>query len=59
MDKDLIKMRDAFRDIANVMDELLELEVRAADGEDVEKESESVAGRLLIKMMQVESMSNK
>jgi len=59
MDEDLIKMRDAFRDIANVMDELLELEVREAAGEDIEKEQESVAGRLMIKMMKLESMSKK
>jgi len=59
MDKDLIKMRDLFREIANIMDELLDLEVREAAGEDVEKETESVGGRLIIKMMKLESMSNK
>lgn len=59
MDKDLIKMRDLFRETANIMDELLNLEVRDAVGEDVEKETESVTGRFLFKMMQLESMSNK
>lgn len=57
MDKDLIKMRDVFRETADTIDELLELEVREVNGEDVKKEVESVSGRFMFKMMELQNLS--
>ena len=60
MDKDLIKMRDILRETANIIDELLELEVRETSGQEViEKETESVAGRFMFKMMELNNLSDK
>lgn len=59
MDDNLIKMRDTFRGAADIIDELLDLEVREASGEDVTKDTESVTGRFMYKMMEMQSLSNK
>jgi hypothetical protein len=56
MDKDLIKMRDLFKETAEIIDELLDLEVKEASGEDVKKETESVAGRLMFKMLELQNL---
>lgn len=55
MDKDLVKMRDLFKECADIIDEILELGVREASGEDVKKESESVMGRFMYKMIELQS----
>lgn len=57
MDKDLIKLRDLFRESADIIDEMLELERREANGEEVTKEVESVAGRFMIKMVEISNCS--
>lgn len=56
MDKDLIKMRDLFRETADIIDELLELGAREANGEDVKKESEIVLGRFMYKTVELQSL---
>jgi len=52
----LIKMRDIFRESADIIDELLALEVREALGEDVTKESESALGRFTYKLIQMQGL---
>ena len=38
----IVKMRDILRETADIIDEVLELEKRDEEGQDVEKELESV-----------------
>ena len=60
MDKGLIKMRDILRETANIIDELLELEVKEDSGQIVTKEeTESITGRFMFKMMELNDLSNK
>lgn len=54
--KDLIKMRDAFRESADIIDEMLALEEREKNGEDVKNELESVVGRFVMKMLEINSL---
>lgn len=53
---DLIKMRNVFREAADIIDELFELEKREKAGEDVKKDTEAVTGRFLLKMMELQSL---
>lgn len=57
MGKDLIGLRDTFRELANILDEAIELEKREEAGEDVTKETESVMGRFLIKCIELERLN--
>lgn len=53
----LEKMRDVFRETADIIDETFILGDREDNGEDVQKESEAVAGRFLMKMIELQSLS--
>lgn len=55
--EDLIKMRDLFRESADIIDELLTLEEREKNGEDVKKELESIGGRFMYKMIEMNELS--
>ena len=57
MGKDLIRLRDTFRELANILDEAIELEKREESGEDVAKETESVMGIFLIKCIELEILN--
>lgn len=58
-DENLIKMRDGFRETADIIDELIALSDRESKGEDVTRELESVVGRFMIKLMQLNELDNK
>ena len=53
---DMLKVRDCLRETADIIDEIIELEERANNGEDVEKELESVMGRYLLKLVELNSL---
>lgn len=54
--EDMIKMRDTFREAADIIDELVKLKEKEDSGEDIEKESESLLGRFMLKMMELETL---
>lgn len=54
----MIKLRDAFREIADIIDEILELEKREEAGQDVAKELESIMGRYFMKFLELQALSN-
>lgn len=56
VDEKIIKLRDTFREIADIIDELIELSSRADKGEDIEKEMESTIGRYMIKILSLEEL---
>lgn len=56
-DKELVRMRDVFREAADIIDELLELGEKENKGEDVNKELESVTGRFMYKMVEMNELS--
>ncbi|MDK0666921.1 hypothetical protein P5F12_03750 [Clostridium perfringens] len=58
-DKSLIELRDAFRNTADIIDELVTLEEREKNGEDVEKECEAVMGRYLISFIKIQEIANR
>ncbi|MGG7143562.1 hypothetical protein ACQPVP_08855 [Clostridium nigeriense] len=58
MGDNLIELRDTFREIADIIDEILELEKREKEGQDVKKELESVMGRYLLKFIELQALSN-
>lgn len=55
--KEIIKLRDKFIEIADILDEVVELEKRDEAGEDVEKEIESLMGRYLFKCIELQELS--
>ena len=55
---DIVKMRDVLRETADIIDEVLELEKRDEEGQDVEKELESVMGRCFMKLLELQKLSN-
>jgi hypothetical protein len=55
-DNELVKVRDLFRETADIIDEMLELESKEAAGEDVKKDMESVTGRFMYKMMEISNI---
>nr|DAL12876.1 MAG TPA_asm: hypothetical protein [Caudoviricetes sp.] len=58
-DKSLIELRDAFRNTADIIDELVTLEEREKNGEDVEKECEAAMGRYLISFIKIQEIANR
>lgn len=54
----IVKMRDILREAADIIDEVLELEKRDEEGQDVEKELESVMGRFFMKLLEIQKLSN-
>ncbi len=52
---DLIKLRDVFRETADIIDELIELEDKEETPE-VKKEYESILGRFIIKMAELQKL---
>ena len=58
-EKSLIELRDAFRNTADIIDELVVLEEREKNGEDVEKECEAVMGRYLISFVKIQKIANR
>ena len=57
--KTMIKMGKVFREAADIIDELIALELREEQGEDVEKETESVLGRFMLKMIELQQLQNE
>jgi hypothetical protein len=54
--EDMIKMRDTFREVADILDEFIALKSKEDSGDDIEKEIESILGRFMLKMMELESL---
>lgn len=58
MDEKLINLRDVFRELADIIDEMLNLEIKENEGQDVKKEIESITGRYILKIMELEVLGN-
>ncbi|XZM47539.1 hypothetical protein ACSXAC_15465 (plasmid) [Clostridium perfringens] len=56
-DKSLIELRDAFRNTADIVDELVTLEEREKNGEDVGKECDAVIGRFVISFVKIQQIA--
>ncbi len=54
--EDIIKIRDALRDAANILDEFIDLNVRADNGEEITNECASVLGRFMLKMLELQAL---
>jgi hypothetical protein len=54
---ELEKMRDVFRESADIIDELLELQAKEETPE-VKQKYESVLGRFMIKMLELQSLQS-
>lgn len=52
----LIEMRDILRETADIIDEMLILGEREDKGEDVQKESVTVLGRFIMKMIKLSQL---
>ncbi|WFR57477.1 hypothetical protein QA584_28385 [Anaerocolumna sp. AGMB13025] len=52
---ELKKLRDTFREAADILDELIKLKGNKETAE-IKKEMESLSGRFLIKMLEIESL---
>jgi len=57
--EDMIKMRDTLRQTVDIIDEFVVLKAREDAGEDITKESESILGRFMLKMMELQSLQEK
>jgi len=56
---EMIKMRDVFRQTADIIDEFVALKPREDAGEDITKESESILGRFMLKTMELQELQKK
>lgn len=54
--KQMEKMRDTFREVADIIDEILILDERKDRGEDVKKEAEAATGRFIMKMIELQTL---
>lgn len=54
----MVKIRDVLRETADIIDEVLELEKKDEEGQDVEKELESVMGRCFMKFLELQKLSD-
>lgn len=57
-DKDLTKIRDLFRETADIIDEMIVLDAKEASGQDVKKEAESTMGRFMYNMVEISSLGD-
>lgn len=57
-DNNLIKLRDGFREVADIIDEMIEIEKREEEGQDVAEEMERVIGRYMMKCLELNSLNN-
>lgn len=53
---DLVKLRDTFRESADILDDLLVLKEKEKQGQDIVKESEEILGKFLIKMIIIQQL---
>lgn len=53
---EMIRLRDLFRENADILDELIALKAKEDEGADIKKECESILGRLALKMMELQSL---
>lgn len=53
------ELAKSFREVADSLDKLVELEERKMAGEDTGEEIQMTFGELMIKMIELESMKNK
>lgn len=56
-DKEFLRVRDAFRECADIMDKIIELEEKEESGQDVKAEMERLMGRYMILLMELNSLS--
>jgi hypothetical protein len=56
--EDMIKMRDVFREAADIIDEMIALDAKEKNGEDVGKESEAALGRFVFKMVELQNLQS-
>lgn len=54
--EDLIKIRDIFRENADIIDEMLLLDERGNKGEDVKEELDGIIGRFTINMVKLSEL---
>lgn len=58
--EDLKELRDTFIECANVVDELIKVGERESNGEKIsEEEQESIQGRLIMKFLKMQQLSEK
>lgn len=57
--EDLKKFRDTLRGAADVIDELIELKYEEDKGANIEKECESILGRFMIKILELQALQEK
>lgn len=53
---ELIKMRDIFKEAADILDQVIALKAKEDAGEDIKAESETLMGRFYIKMIQMQEL---
>lgn len=56
--KEFLRVRDIFRECADIMDKVIELEKREEKGEDVTPETERLMGRYMMLLMELNSLTN-
>ncbi|WP_075809602.1 hypothetical protein [Clostridium perfringens] len=56
-DKEFLRVRDVFRECADIMDKIIELEQEEESGKDVKAEMERLMGRYMILLIELNSLS--
>ncbi|AAL96817.1 hypothetical protein [Clostridium perfringens] len=56
--KEFLRVRDIFRECADIMDKVIDLEKREEKGEDVTPETERLMGRYMMLLMELNSLTN-
>lgn len=53
---DMIKIRDTFREAADIIDDFIALKSKEDSKENIEKECESALGRFMFKMVELQQL---
>lgn len=56
---EMIKMRDTMRETVDILDEFISLKANEDTRADVTKECESILGRFVLKLMELQSLQQK
>ena len=56
--KDLNKMRDIFKELTDICDEMIDMDKREEAGEDIsEKDAEALGGRFIYKLLELNTLT--
>lgn len=54
--EEMIKLRDTLKEASDILDEFINLKGKEEEGKDITKDCESILGRFMLKMIELDSL---